>query len=177
MSQDCYALLVPVRWQPDACVYEFLSCLTSIMQTQSDQLQHCRQKVVVCCSLLPLSIVMVGVGDGPWEMMREFDDNLPTRQFDNFQFVNHTELMSKYGHLRDQQREAAFAVAALQEIPDQYRVCRCISCTYTYCVVCMFYAAPGCIPVQGCRANAFMYLHASHVFVCMKATCARLPAM
>lgn len=88
--------------------------------TYSAQEEATRDAIAVA-SLLPLSIVMVGVGDGPWEIMREFDDQLPARQFDNFQFVNHTELMSKYGHLSDQQREAAFAVAALQEIPDQYR--------------------------------------------------------
>ncbi|KAH9625355.1 hypothetical protein KSS87_015184 [Heliosperma pusillum] len=67
----------------------------------------------------PLSIVLVGVGDGPWDMMKEFDDNVPSSAFDNFQFVNFTEIMSKRGDISKKQTE--FALSALMEIPSQYK--------------------------------------------------------
>ncbi|KAF7141922.1 hypothetical protein RHSIM_Rhsim06G0244700 [Rhododendron simsii] len=66
----------------------------------------------------PLSIVLVGVGDGPWEDMKKFDDKIPTRDFDNFQFVNFTTIMSK--DASPSEKETAFALAALMEIPFQY---------------------------------------------------------
>ncbi|KAG5546924.1 hypothetical protein RHGRI_018925 [Rhododendron griersonianum] len=73
---------------------------------------------IVYASSYPLSIVLVGVGDGPWEDMKKFDDKIPTRDFDNFQFVNFTTIMSK--DASPSEKETAFALAALMEIPFQY---------------------------------------------------------
>ena len=69
---------------------------------------------IVRASDYALSIVMVGVGDGPWDEMEEFDDELPQRRFDNFQFVRAD------GHRND----ASFALAALMEIPEQFKTIR-----------------------------------------------------
>ncbi|KAJ8447162.1 hypothetical protein Cgig2_022891 [Carnegiea gigantea] len=74
---------------------------------------------IVTASYYPLSIVLVGVGDGPWDEMQKFDDNIPQRAFDNFQFVNFTKIMSENKDMS--KKEAAFALAALMEIPCQYR--------------------------------------------------------
>ncbi len=53
-------------------------------------------------------------------MMHEFDDQLPERLFDNFQFVEFSQVVA---NARNPQ--TAFAVAALMEIPEQYSaICR-----------------------------------------------------
>ncbi|KAJ8772863.1 hypothetical protein K2173_028040 [Erythroxylum novogranatense] len=51
-------------------------------------------------SKLLLSIILVRVRDGPWDTMKEFDGNIPIREFvftffSSFLFMNFTEIMSK----------------------------------------------------------------------------------
>ncbi|XP_004504141.1 E3 ubiquitin-protein ligase RGLG5-like [Cicer arietinum] len=96
--------------------------VTRSVDTQHGKLSSQEKKTIdaiVKASEYPLSIVLVGVGDGPWDMMREFDDNIPARAFDNFQFVNFTEIMSK--NVDSNRKETEFALAALMEIPSQYK--------------------------------------------------------
>ncbi|PAN20268.1 hypothetical protein PAHAL_3G397500 [Panicum hallii] len=96
--------------------------VTRSVDTEFGQLSTQEQMTVdaiVQASEFPLSIILVGVGDGPWDMMKEFDDNIPARSFDNFQFVNFTAIMSK--KITQSKKETEFALSALMEIPLQYK--------------------------------------------------------
>ncbi|XP_027355674.1 E3 ubiquitin-protein ligase RGLG4-like [Abrus precatorius] len=96
--------------------------VTSNGGTQDGKLSPQEERTInaiVEASSYPLSIILVGVGDGPWDDMKKFDDKIPTRDFDNFQFVNFTEIMSK--NTSSSEKETAFALAALMEIPFQFK--------------------------------------------------------
>lgn len=74
---------------------------------------------IVRASEHALSIVMVGVGDGPWDDMKSFDDQIPQRKFDNFQFVQFNEVVERAA-AKGANLDIEFGLAALMEIPDQF---------------------------------------------------------
>lgn len=71
-------------------------------------------------SKYPLSIICIGVGDGPWDIMNKYDDKLRRRRFDNFQFVEYSTVFGMYPYLK---YKDAFATHALQAVPSQYKAC------------------------------------------------------
>ncbi|KAG1702541.1 hypothetical protein DVH05_009491 [Phytophthora capsici] len=101
-------------------------------------------QAIVDASALPLSIIVIGMGDGPWDNMKVLDDQLPQRQFDNFNFVNFqkvrhtaTEERKVFVHrIQDDNAEPVaapceldpldllFTLQILMEVPVQYE-CMC----------------------------------------------------
>ena len=83
-----------------------------------------------CCFSPSLEcVVQIGVGDGPWDDMNEFDDSLPDRAFDNFQFVEFNAITGSHCDQSVEVQEAQFALQALMEIPDQYQATHLYTCT------------------------------------------------
>ncbi|GMP33947.1 hypothetical protein CsSME_00007040 [Camellia sinensis var. sinensis] len=88
------------------------------LSRQSPQVEE-TINAIVKARKYPLSIIVVGVGDGPWDMMKNFLNHVLVHDSFKFQFVNFTEIMSK--NVDISKKEAAFAVAALRGLPSQYK--------------------------------------------------------
>lgn len=73
---------------------------------------------IIRASNYALAIIIIGVGDGPWDLMEKFDDDVGSRKFDNLQFVNSTAI---FMNPRLECPEANFAMQALMEVPAQFK--------------------------------------------------------
>ena len=76
------------------------------------------RKIIEEASNYALSIICVGVGDGPFGVMENFDDVIKKSKFDNFNFINYFKTCE--GHVENP--DVSFATAALHEIPEQYAI-------------------------------------------------------
>jgi E3 ubiquitin-protein ligase RGLG len=73
---------------------------------------------IIAASNYPISIIGIGVGDGPFDQMEKFDDEIPKgRKFDNFQFVNYNKLVPQDTNERQNDN---FMFHAFMEVPRQY---------------------------------------------------------
>ena len=62
--------------------HEFTVCL--LLCDGQPNTKEDTERAIGDASLLPIAIVAIGIGDGPWDLMRKYDDTLHTRKFDNF---------------------------------------------------------------------------------------------
>ncbi|CAM9614810.1 unnamed protein product [Phaeothamnion confervicola] len=112
-SRNSYHILVIVADGQVSSFVEGVACVTDSGATS---------EAIVRASSYPLSIVAVGVGDGPWDEMVAFDDELPDRIFDNFQFVEFNRVQAEYGGGGGV--GPALAMHCLMECPEQFLAIR-----------------------------------------------------
>ncbi|KAJ4975475.1 hypothetical protein NE237_000581 [Protea cynaroides] len=88
-----------------------------------DWIRHeVEKKSIITASGYALSIVYVGVGDESWDKMKGFSDKIRGRQFDNFQFVDFNDIMTRYE--KQSEKEAAFSLVSTMKIPKQYKAAK-----------------------------------------------------
>jgi len=85
----------------------------NVSNVQNDKL------AIVAASQFPISITAIGVGDGPFDKMVEFDDMQGSgRLFDNFQFVDFTKFEGEYS--KSENADELLAALVFNELPEQY---------------------------------------------------------
>ena len=77
------------------------------------------KQAIDAASKHPLSIVTIGVGDGPFDQLEQWDDQVPpTRKMDNFQFVNMEKVI--HGREMSEQLEQELFRMCFLEVPTHY---------------------------------------------------------
>ncbi|XP_054720018.1 copine family protein 1-like [Uloborus diversus] len=98
--------------QRTQCFHILLVLTDGQMRPEDAHSRH----ALVQASRCALSIVTVGVGDGPFSALEEWDEGVTDRVFDNFHFVDYHKVARSARNA-----EAALSLHALMEIPDQYQ--------------------------------------------------------
>jgi hypothetical protein len=80
------------------------------------------EAALVDASEHPIAIVVVGVGDGPFDDMARLDDDVGSRRFDNLTFVEFEKVKAECSRT-GAPLSAALALACLAEIPDVVAAC------------------------------------------------------
>lgn len=79
-------------------------------------------QAIIDASNFPISIIAIGIGVGPFTSYTEFDNVLFQRRFDNFNFVNLSELLRAKEQTNEPAMDAKeFARIVLAECPAQYQ--------------------------------------------------------
>ena len=92
-------------------------------QVSQECLEETKKAIVDACAF-PLSIVMIGLGDGPWVDMNLFDGGLSERAWDNFNFFEFDKVVKGTASAAERRKEDKFEHHVLEELPEQYKHAR-----------------------------------------------------
>ncbi|KAI3992662.1 hypothetical protein MKX01_007984 [Papaver californicum] len=93
--------------------------VTRSSDTEHGKLSDEEQQTVTAiseASKYPLSIILVGVGENNANMMKGLESKISHCTFDNFQYVNYTDIMSRVPECK---AEVEFILAATKKLPNQ----------------------------------------------------------
>merc|ERR1711871_1271392 len=104
--------------QAESRVFHTLVILTDGHVTDEE-----RDIQAICeASMLPIAIVVIGIGDGPWDDLESLEYRIPPRRFDNWCFVSHAEMRKRCRNNFD----AQFAQVLLEKLPEQFALLDCL---------------------------------------------------
>ena len=88
------------------------------------------REAVLAAAAYPLSIVVVGMGDGPWDFLIDLENSCRNRPYPNFHFLPFHELMAEARELEDRiAPETYLALSVAEPIPEQKRTATALGYT------------------------------------------------